>query len=64
MDRKEALAGGGADGSSAFLRLPRWCAAGVETYPQNTESRSRHTHTHKNIYMPECAGRQSREGRT
>lgn len=38
VERNDALAGGGADGRSAFLRLPRWC---VVTYPQNTESGSR-----------------------
>lgn len=41
VDGKGALAGGGADGRSVFLRLPRWCIMGVVTYPQNTESRSR-----------------------
>lgn len=52
MERKEALAGGGADGRSAFFRLPRWCVAGVVTYPLNTESRSRD----KKKNRPKCAG--------
>lgn len=38
MERKDVLAGGGAEGRSGFLRLPWWCVAGAATYPQNTES--------------------------
>lgn len=38
MERKDVLAGGGAEGRSGFLRFPRWCVEGAATYPQNTES--------------------------
>lgn len=39
MERKEVLAGGGAEGRSSFLRFPRWfIVLGAATYPQNTES--------------------------
>lgn len=41
MERKDVLAGGGAEGRSGFLRLPRWFMVGAATYPQNTESGSR-----------------------
>lgn len=41
MERKDVLAGGGADGRSGFLRLPCWRTAGAATYPQSTESGSR-----------------------
>lgn len=40
VDWNGALAGGGADGSSAFLRLARWCTVDVVTHPQNTESKA------------------------
>lgn len=38
VERKDVLAGGGAEGRSGFLRFPRWCVEGAATYPQNTES--------------------------
>lgn len=41
MERKDALAGGGAEGRSLLLRLPCCWALGAVTYPQNTESGSR-----------------------
>lgn len=41
MERKDVLAGGGAEGRSSFLRFPRWFIVGAATYPQNAESRCR-----------------------
>ena len=38
MERNDALAGGGTEGRSDFLRFPRWYVGGAATYPQNTES--------------------------
>lgn len=42
MERNDALAGGGIEGRSGFLRFPRWCVVGAVTYPQNTGSGCRH----------------------
>lgn len=60
MERKDVLAGGGAEGRSAFLRLPRWCIVGAATYPQNTGSGSRGRESQ--VVQAECQCKQTVKG--
>lgn len=61
MERKDALAGGGNEGRSGFLRFPRWCVVGAATYPQNTESGCRDREDQEG--QAECQCKQTVKGR-
>lgn len=61
MERKDVLAGGGAEGRSGFLRFPRWCVVGAATYPQNTASGCRDRES--KVVQAECQCKQTATGR-
>lgn len=61
MERKDVLAGGGAEGTSGILRFPCWFFAGAATYPQNTESGCRDRES--KVVQAECQCKQTVKGR-